>query len=211
MAERVLVRSIDADDTLVDRGPLLRAWGLAVEKARRRTHKAVSLDSIPQMGHAAIDIPVKSIPERLFLIAHSRRKLLNGVSEALSESLVGERHSKNIVNTGRSNKLEWTRMTVDQFTNLGIDPYFLRYTFKPSGVSSTASKLDVIRQLIKDGNDVEHYDDDPRTALVIADAFPNVTVNLLHHTLTGMMIPREQLIRPNLHIVSHIGEGITRK
>ena len=208
MAER-LVRSFDVDDTLVDRGRLVRAFGLAVEKARGGTHKTVDLSSVPQNDHSPQNTRITSILEKLSLTAHSRRNLIAGVGTALAQTREGENPSNNVVNTGRSNKLEWTQMTIGQLTRLGIDPYVQRYTFKPSGMSSTESKLDVIRGFLEDGNDVEHFEDDPRTALVIAATFPDVTVHLVNHTITGMMIPRTQLAgHSNIHIVSHIGEGI---
>ena len=192
---------------------MLRAWGLITEKAKLGRHRAVTLYSVSQMNHGPVNIPIKSPLEKLYLAAHARRKLLEGVHAGLSRLDNIDDNSVNTVNSGRSNKRAWTEMTIGQFRRLYIDLFFLRgsYAFKPDCASSTESKVDVIRSLNPNYNDVEHYDDDPRTAVVIADLFPNVKVYLVHHSITGLMIPRRQLcLCPNLYVVSNIGEGIDR-
>ena len=211
MDERQTVRSFDVDDTLINRGPLLRAFGLAAEKAKRSGLKPVTTGAIQQMTHTPEDLPIRSVLERLSLLAHSRRTLLDGVGDAISANGTQD-GVRNIVNTGRSNKLPWAKMTWNQFEQFGLDPYFEQYAFKPHGATSTASKLDVIRSLLETGSNVEHYEDDPRTAYSIARAFPDVAVYLVHHKLTMQMVNIEQLrVCPNLHVVTHIREALTHK
>ena len=217
MAERILFRSLDVDDTLIDRGRTLRVIGLAGSRLRREHYRVVSLDSFPNVNHDPVNIPIRSPLEKLSLALHARRRLLDGVRYALSRTTSNE-NSRNVVNSGRSNKQEWVEMTIGQFYRAHIDEYIESesifkqgFAFKPDCVSSTESKVDVIRLLTRDDNDVEHYDDDPRTAIVIADLFPNVKVYLVHHTSTSLIIPRSQLrLYPNLYVVSNIGEGIDR-
>ena len=142
---------------------------------------------------------------------------MDGVRYALSSTTSNE-NSRNVVNSGRSNKQEWVEMTIGQFYRAHIDEYIESesifkqgFAFKPDCVSSTESKVDVIRLLTRDDNDVEHYDDDPRTAIVIADLFPNVTVYLIRHPITERMISIRKLVcHRNLQVVSNIREGIDR-
>ncbi len=210
MAGKELVRSFDVDDTLVDRGPLLRAWGLVAQKAKHSRGQTIPPDSMQRMYHGLVSTPIKSPLEHLALQAHARRKPMKYVQAAVYE--FGKEGGINVVNTGRSNKQRWVEMTRDQLDRYDIGPYFSRYYFKPTGVSSTESKLDVIKLLLEDGEAVEHYDDDPRTAIAIAHLFPEVSVNLVHHGLTGRMIPMQQLAQyPNLQVVTCIGDGLHQK
>jgi len=212
MSERQLVRSFDADDVLIENGSLLRLWGFTKERLGHGIRQTASLESIPPLIHSPIDKPVSSLREKLQLLAHSRMGLKEHVREGLTLSISDGENSVNIVNTGRSNKKRWVQMTKDQFTRLGVDDFFAEYDFTPLGASSIESKLDVVRSLVRDDCEVEHYDDHPRTAIEIADFFPNVTVYLVQNTSTRMVIPMSQLSRrPNLHVVTFISEGISRR
>lgn len=197
------VRLIDIDDTLVDRGPVLRAWGLGMSKIK--SHGIPRSYGAPR-NHEPVDIPIKNPFEMLYLRAHSRRGLLPGAKDGLETAA---ETGKNVVNSGRSNKKAWDEMTRISFRRPGIGGLFQEFNYKPSGMTSTESKIDVALQYEKKGYEIEFYDDDPRTAIDEAQLFPNSKVFYIERGITDRMVsPRILRQYPNLHIVPSFKEAI---
>ncbi len=223
MKEVRVVRSLDVDDTLAKRQLLARQVGLLGFRSMQRgqIHIPDNLDAISRSFHDPEPSYKNSRADNFYLKAHSRRQLIPGVREALFTAHRMQENSVNIANSGRHTDEQWVRMNRDFLERNGINSLIAQDFYKPKNQTSTESKADVLRAILegqyKDIYDpetqeiqLEHYDDDPRTAIILAHLFPQMTVYLVEQEVTkGIIPPLSELAElANLHIVSHIREGL---
>jgi hypothetical protein len=79
--------------------------------------------------------------------------------------------------------------------------------FTPEGMKTAVSKAAGIRELLKQYPNIDHVEDDPRTAVYIASLFPDVTVHLVQFGSTGMLYSRQEVDKlPNIRRLGVVHE-----
>lgn len=185
------IEGFDIDDTLVRRELVTRFFG-SVKGRFAHSLPKYTLDDLPVLDHTPQAIAgVKSQS----LYWHSRRGAIEGVAERLKTkategtSLIGI--------SGRPATLEWDDMTREQLARLGI--FLNDVVLTPPGVSTTASKADVIRTL----GVSEFSDDDGKTQFYLSGLFPDRMFNWVRHGLANIPPVMEATLasRPNVRII----------
>lgn len=197
--------SYDLDDTVIGRGFIERVGAVAKAKIQPPKTQIPLLESIPDINHDPVDIPISLGSEKISFAFHARRKVLPGVKETLEQ--VRAKGIDIFGNTGRSSKQPWVDMTMATLKRGNVADLFQRIFFTPDDTRSSISKIDVLRTLRTRYDSVDHYEDDPRTARNIAAVFPGMTVFLVTYGTTGMLFSKKELDKfPNIKRVAFIGE-----
>lgn len=195
--------SWDLDDTLIGRERITR--GLGVINAKIKPHKlpTLNLDDIPDVVRETVDEPLRGISERISFAIHARRRVIPSVQGVLDRAKTdGIAHYGN---TGRPNKRLWVDMTHATLERGEIAHFFEGIFFTPEGMKTVISKVAGIKELKKHYPKVDHFEDDPRTAVYIATIFPNVTVHLIQYGSSGLLYSRQETDRfPNIRRVGII-------
>lgn len=207
MKEGKRARVFDLDDTLIERGRIIRVAGLVIGRLSPHKFSNITLTDISQLelNHDCVDSPIKGLKERISFAVHARRNVYPGVREKLKQ--IAADGTTILGNTGRPRKKEWINMTEETLDRADILDYFTGIFYTPDGVPTAVSKARAILSLTQFYEQVEFDDDDPRTALFIARLFPNVQVNLVQHGLTGLLVSSRELAElPNLKRVAVFGK-----
>lgn len=105
----------------------------------------------------------------------------------------------NYGNTGRSNKRAWVEMSSETLEKGGIAHLLNAIFYTPEGIKTAVSKAVAILELRDYYRIVEHYEDDPRTAVYLARLFPEMVIHLVEYGTTGMLYSREEInMLPNV-------------
>jgi len=195
MSERA--HSWDLDDTVFNRGGLVRGLGVVKAVIKPSHLKIPTLDQIPQLTRQVVDQPITNPFEMISFSDHAKRRLIPGVREEMEE--VAAAGEDNFGNTGRSNKRQWVGMTEDALDRVGISNLLTDVFYTPDGIKTAVSKAAAIRELLKRYDKVTHHEDDPRTAVFIACLFPDVEVVLVEYGSTGRLYSSREVDRyPNI-------------
>ena len=190
MLERA--NSFDFDDTTIDRGAIVR--GLGVVKAVARPSRVVAIppiSEIPNIDRLVVNERITNPIELFSFIDHSRRSVIPGVKEFMEKAKL--EGYDNFGNTGRSNKKQWVEMTWLTLEKGGIADLVEDIYFTPDGVRTAVSKAEAIRKLYKRYKEVVHYEDDPRTAVILASLFPKMTIYLIQYKTSGLLYSRQEI------------------
>lgn len=110
-------------------------------------------------------------------------------------------------NSGRANTSIWIEHAISAFKKAGIGEYIKGYYFKPQETRTVVSKMAAIADLRKEYDKVTHVDDNPKDALPIARAFPDVNVVILQDLSTGLLVSMKELQQyPNVRRIVHLRE-----
>lgn len=200
-------RAFDFDDTLIDRGKIVRSVGLVAGLLKAYELSSVTLADISRLDFplGRVDSFIERLKGRISFAAHARKRVYPGVRDELEK--IAADGTAILGNTGRPNKREWIAMTEQTLDRAGIRAYFTDIFYTPEGVPTAVSKAQVILTLTQAYENVEFDEDDPGTALLIARLFPNVQVNLVQHGLTGLLVSSRELAElPNLKRVVVLGK-----
>lgn len=190
--------SWDLDDTVIGRESPTRWLGAIKQKVARTKFHHTSLDQLPVIGREIVDDPLTPL-ELVSYSVHSMRSVLpqarNWIDELRAEGVA------NYGNTGRANKRAWVDMTQETLDEGSVG--FADIFFTPNGVPTALSKASAIKELRNTYPHVSHVDDDPRTAVLIARLYPEVTVYLAQYGTTGLLFSRQEVDRyPNIQRVN---------
>src|SRR3989344_1713227 len=186
------IEGFDIDDTLVRRELVTRFFG-SVKGKFAHSLPRYSLDDLPILDHSPQDIPGVKTQS---LYWHRRRGAIEGIADRLKTKASDGIQLIGI--SGRPATLEWDDMTREQLARVGI--FLNDVVLTPPGVSTTASKADVIRTLgVK-----EFSDDDGKTQLYLSGLFPDRMFNWVRHGLANIPSAMEATLasRPNVKIIS---------
>lgn len=194
-AERVGKKAVafDFDDTLFGREHITRFFGFVNGKLRPQRLPNLTTADITKLDlyHGRIDDRVKDWKERISFEAHARRRIFSGVRNTL-ERLVAE-GAYIYGNTGRPNKGEWVDMTYEGLDREGIGKFFTDVAFTPEGIKTAVSKAHRLHQLSELYEEVEYYEDDPRTVRFLALVLPNIKINYIQHGTSGLLVSRQEI------------------
>lgn len=203
IAEGDRAYSWDLDDTLIGRERITRGFELIKATFKPYHLPLFTLDEIPDIVREIVDEPINGLSERISFEMHARRKVLPGVRNLLEEAK--EAGIVNVGNTGRSNKRPWVEMSRATLERGEIAYLLDDAFFTPDGVTTAVSKASGIRELKKNFELVEHFEDDPRTAAYLASLFPDVTVHLIQYGSTNLLYSRQEIDQyPNIRRVGII-------
>jgi len=198
-------RVFDFDDTIIRRETVTHLSGLVIGKLRAPHSPIVTSEDIERLdlNHSPVSTLITGLREKTSLRVHALRKVYPGIKKEF-EKLTAE-GTDIYGNTGRSSKKEWVDMTEDTLQRGGVIDYFKRIFYTPDGTKAIISKAHAIDSLTRQYDQIEYYEDDPRTALFIARLFPHVNVNLVQYGLTGLLASKTELSQfPNLKRVAHV-------
>lgn len=195
MSERIggKARVFDFDDTIIKRETVTRLSGLVFGKLRPNNLPNLTLSEIARLNlnHKRTDTLIITFKELLSFKTHARRNVFPQVEE---EFKISTREGVAIYgNTGRSNKAEWVGMTEETLQRGKVFDYFKDIFYTPDGVRTAVSKAHVIQLLLGKYEEIEFYEDDPRTVKFIALLFPSVKINFIQNKTTGLLVSQKEL------------------
>ena len=198
----------DFDDTTIGREKIIRY--LALIGGTIHPHKLPNLTrediSNLDINHNRVEGHVKGWWEDKTFRVHRRRKILPGVRDKLARLV--DQGVDIYGNTGRSNKSDWVDMTDETLQRGGVRNYFKEIFYTPEGTKTAVSKAHGLYLLLEQYDDLEFYDDDPRTTHFIAAMFPEIQVKLIQYRSTGLLVARRDLeTLPNLKKITSFAKA----
>lgn len=199
-------RAFDLDDTLIGRQPFVRVSGAIVGKIKPHHLPNLTAEEIAALDvkHDPVDHGISSPAEAISYAFHSVRRVYPGIRPELRR--ISSEDTDIFGNTGRLNTTPWIEMTRKTLQRGDVADLFKGVYFTPKGTRTAVSKAHVVGILSELYEEVEFDDDDPRTAVYIAERFPDVNVNLVQHGSTGILMSAREIDRlPNLRRVAVLG------
>lgn len=196
--------SLDLDGVVIRRIPF--QWA-----ATRRLLKRPPLDFSP---------PAQSYIDRT--VVDERLSLKDRINY-LRHSMPATKEAKRVIpqlaqdvdifaNSGRVNTTAWRDKADRTLAKAGIRDYFKGIYFKQPGTRGVVSKIVAIAELREKYDKVTHVDDNPKDALPIARAFPDVDVVILQDLSTGLLVSMKELQEyPNVRRVSSLAEAFRKR
>jgi len=158
---------VDVDGFLVKRQIPVQAgaiWALMIKGLAAYDRQI----TVPEISRVVGPSGIRSLREALSFHLHSLRKSNVDVARRLNL-----RNTFKFGNTGRPNKHPWIELTWSQLeasSLMNVADIFLT----PENCSTILSKAKAIASLQGDYDNLTHFDDDPRTVLILAKHFPTV-------------------------------------
>ena len=209
--EHERAHSWDLDDTLINRGVLVRSVG-NLKAIMPHGSYPPRLDNLPVVPREIVDVPPRGVLGWISFIVHANRDVFPGADEVIKDKI--NEGIDNYGNTGRPNQRLWEVMSRATLDRGGIDGELLKdIFFTPEGVATAVSKAARIAELQTYYQKVEHFDDDVRTAVYLAILFQGVSgvrINLVQHGSSGLLYKSKELDGlSNLRRVGVLGKEVS--
>lgn len=202
MSERAT--SWDLDDTVIAREGITRGLGIVKSAVRRQQLLTLHRAELPRLDRTPVDVPL-ALTERISYAVHAQRQVFPWVRSLLE--VTRSRDMDHYGNTGRSNKRAWVDMSYRTLEQGGVAHLFEDVFFTPEGTPTAVSKAAGIRDLLVQYDEVNHVEDDPRTAVFLAGLFPEVTVYLVQYGTTGLLYSHAEVSSfPNIRRVGVVDD-----